>query len=177
MQKSVGHTVYSSELISVCQILQVCLPLSYAAHISTTPNPDLANVRLEIITDLGSVNQNVRQCSARFSANVCLSSCLREKRCSARNFLGEDVLLYVCDLVVLAVRVRGREWQLVLARTDNACVDQHSPSSKLYRSRALLMKWLLCWQHKSSEMEIFCLNFRLRLPKKKIIYTVVALLK
>ena len=76
-------------------------------------------------------------------------------------------------LVVLVVRVRGRGWQLVLARLDDACVDQYSLSSKLHRPRAPLIKWLLWWQNKSLELEIFCGDSRLRLTK--IIYTVAAL--
>ena len=50
------------ELTYLCHIPQACLPLSYAAQIPTTPNPDLANVRVS----LSSVDQNVRQCSVRF---------------------------------------------------------------------------------------------------------------
>ena len=48
--------------ISPCQIPQACIPLSYAAQISTTRNPDLANVRVT----LTKLNQHVCQCSVRF---------------------------------------------------------------------------------------------------------------
>ena len=40
---------------------QACIPLSYAAQIPTTPNPDLANVRVS----LSNINQDVRQGSVR----------------------------------------------------------------------------------------------------------------
>ena len=62
IQKSVGNPVYSYAQISPCQIWQACLPLSYAAQIPTTPNPDLANVR----ASLSNLDQDVRQWSARF---------------------------------------------------------------------------------------------------------------
>ena len=41
---------------------QAVIPLSYAAQIPTTHNPDLANVRVS----LSNLDQDVRQCSARF---------------------------------------------------------------------------------------------------------------
>ena len=57
-------------------LAQVCLPLSYAAQIPTTPNPDLANVRVS----LSKLDQDVRQCSVRFFVSVYLSRCVRETR-------------------------------------------------------------------------------------------------
>ena len=51
--------VYSHEHY---QIPQACVPLSYAALIPTTPNPELANVRVS----LSSVDQNVTQRCVRF---------------------------------------------------------------------------------------------------------------
>ena len=56
-------SVYSYEQTSPCQIPQACIPLSYAAQIPTTPNPDLANVRVSLLSNL---DQNVRQRSVRF---------------------------------------------------------------------------------------------------------------
>ena len=56
MQKSVANPVSPYAQISLCQIPQVCLPLSYAAQIPTTPNPDLANVRVS----LSNLDQDVR---------------------------------------------------------------------------------------------------------------------
>ena len=47
---------------------QPCIPLSYAAQIPTTRNPDLANVRVS----LSNVDQAVRKRSARVFASVCL---------------------------------------------------------------------------------------------------------
>ena len=64
--------VYSYAQICLCQIPQACLPLSYAAQIPTTPNPDLANVRVS----LSNLDQDVRQWSVRFVVSVCLSSCM-----------------------------------------------------------------------------------------------------
>ena len=77
-------------------------------------------------------------------------------------FFCEHVIVYMCDLVVLA-------------RVNDACIDQYSRSGKLhrYRSRGLLIKWFLLWQHKSLKLEMFCCDSRLRLTK--IIYTVAAL--
>ena len=52
--------------ISPCHIPQACIPLSYAAKIPTTPNPDLANVHVS----LEYLDQEVRQCSAWFFVSV-----------------------------------------------------------------------------------------------------------
>ena len=54
-------SIYSYEQISLCQIPQACIPLSYAAQIPTTRNPDLANVR----ASLSNLDQDVRKRSAR----------------------------------------------------------------------------------------------------------------
>ena len=54
--------VYPCEHTFVCRIPQTCLPLSYAALIPTTPNTELANVRVS----LSSVLQNVSQRNVRF---------------------------------------------------------------------------------------------------------------
>ena len=59
----------------LCHIPQACIPLSYAAQIPTTPNPDLANVRVS----LSNLDQEVRQCSARYFVSVCVSRCMYEK--------------------------------------------------------------------------------------------------
>ena len=53
---------------------QAYLPLSYAAQIPTTRNPDLANVRLSLF----NMDHNVRQCSARFCFE-CMSKQLRAR--------------------------------------------------------------------------------------------------
>ena len=58
--------VYSYVQISLCQIPQACIPLSYAAQIPTTPNPDLANVRVS----LSNLDQEVRKCSVRVFVGV-----------------------------------------------------------------------------------------------------------
>ena len=55
-KNSVGNPVYPYAQISPYQIPQVCLPLSYAAQIPTTPNPDLANVRVSV----SNLDQEVR---------------------------------------------------------------------------------------------------------------------
>ena len=47
---------------------QVVIPLSYAAQIPTTRNPDLANVRLSV----SNVDHQVPQCSACVFVSVCL---------------------------------------------------------------------------------------------------------
>ena len=60
--------------ISPYQIPQACFPLSYAAQISTTPDPDLANVRVSLYLNTG----NVRSRSSCFFARVCLRSYVRE---------------------------------------------------------------------------------------------------
>ena len=62
----------------------------------------------------------------------------------------------------------------MLARPNDVCVKQYSRSSKLHRSRVLLRKWLLWWQHKTLKLKIFCCDSRLRLLKMTC--TVVALL-
>ena len=49
MQKSVGNR-YTHAKKYLCQIPQVCIPLSYTEQIPTTPNPDLANVRVSFYT-------------------------------------------------------------------------------------------------------------------------------
>ena len=49
MQKSVGNR-YTHANKYLCQIPQVCVPLSYTEQIPTTPNPDLANVRVSLYT-------------------------------------------------------------------------------------------------------------------------------
>ena len=68
-------TVIMYAQISLCQIPQVCIPLSYAAQIPTTPNPDLANVRVS----LSNLDQEVHQWTARYFVNVCVSRCMCEK--------------------------------------------------------------------------------------------------
>ena len=57
-----ANPMSTSIQISPLQIPQACIPLSYAAQIPTTPNPDLANVRLS----LSNLDKDVRQCSVRF---------------------------------------------------------------------------------------------------------------
>ena len=47
---------------------QACLPLSYAAQISTTHNPDLANVRVS----LSNLNQEVRKYRVYFFCDYML---------------------------------------------------------------------------------------------------------
>ena len=103
------NPVSSYEEISPCQIPQVCLPLSYAAQIPTTPNPDLANVRLSLF----NLDHNVGQCSARFFCE-CMSKELRarEKRLVC-DFLCEYVLVHICDLVVLVVCVWSGGWGVI----------------------------------------------------------------
>ena len=71
---------------------QAYLPLSYAAQIPTTRNPDLANVRLS----LSNLNQEVRKCRVYFVVVVvvsvlvctCLIKCVRVHVC---------VVCGVCD--------------------------------------------------------------------------------
>ena len=55
MQKSVGTQYTFMDMYVFVKILQVCVPLSYAALIPTTPYPDLANVRVS----LSDVDQEV----------------------------------------------------------------------------------------------------------------------
>ena len=58
---------------------QACIPLSYAARIPTTPNPDLANVRVS----LSNLDQGVRQYSVRACVRVCVGKyvCMRVRMC------------------------------------------------------------------------------------------------
>ena len=72
---------------------QAYLPLSYAAQIPTTRNPDLANVRLS----LSNLDQEVRKCSVGISASVCYvrASVCVTKVCSV--FLYLCVLMCMCD--------------------------------------------------------------------------------
>ena len=51
------------------QIPQAYIPLSYAAKIPTTPNPDLANVRVS----LSNLDKEVRKCSVRYFVSICVS--------------------------------------------------------------------------------------------------------
>ena len=104
MQKSVDNPVSLSEEFSPCQTPQVCLPLSYAAQIPTTPNPDLANVRVSLF----NLDQNVRQCSVRFSCEWMSKQLRAREKRVACDFLCEYELAYICDLVVLVVCVRDR---------------------------------------------------------------------
>ena len=64
--------------------------------------------------------------------------------------------------------------QLVLPRVNGVSLEQYSLSSKLRRSRVLLINWSLWWQHKSLKLKIFCCDSRLRLLK--MIYTVLGIL-
>ena len=99
IQKYVGNQCTHTNKYLRCQILQAWIPLSYAAQIPTTPNADLANVRVS----LSNLDQNVRQCSARFFVSCMFKQlCAREKR-AACDFLCERVLACMCDLVVVVV--------------------------------------------------------------------------
>ena len=67
----------TSTLLSPCHIPQACIPLSYAAQIPTTGDPDLANVRVSLL----NLHQNVRQCSAHFFfMRVCLTANVWERK-------------------------------------------------------------------------------------------------
>ena len=69
MQKSVGNQYTHMNTYPCVKIPQACVPLSYAALIPTTPNPDLANVRVS----LSNVNQYVRQCNVRYLVSIRVS--------------------------------------------------------------------------------------------------------
>ena len=83
--------------ISPCQIPQACIPLSYAAKIPTTPNPDLANVRVS----LSNLDQEVRKCSVRYFVSIYVSRCMCDTCmrtvCGVHLFLCGCVLICMCD--------------------------------------------------------------------------------
>ena len=99
---------------------QACLPLSYAAQIPTTPNPDLANVRVS----LSNLDQEVRKCSARIwvsvRACVCACVCMVSKCVFERERKMCSVFLCECVSVLVCVCVMGwmGVWQLVRARAN-----------------------------------------------------------
>ena len=74
--ESCWQHIYSSKQIYQCQFAQVCVPLSYAAQIPTTPNPDRANVRVS----LTNLDHDVRKCSATCFC-MCLCACARAAVC------------------------------------------------------------------------------------------------
>ena len=102
MQKSVGNQ-YTHMYTYLCvKIPQACVPLSYAAQIPTTPNPNLANVRIS----LSNVGKDVRQCNVHYFVSVCIRRCFSETsvwHVFSRVFLCEYVL--VC--VISGVHLRG----------------------------------------------------------------------
>ena len=83
------HNFVTNSLRCVCYS-QICLPLSYAAQIPTTRNPDLANVRVS----LSNLDQQVGKDSVRVFVSVCLCECL---------------LVCVCVCVCERERERERE--------------------------------------------------------------------
>ena len=66
-------------------------------------------------------------------------------------------------LVACQAQAVGGDTTGACTRANNVCVEKYSLSSKLHRSRVLLRQWLLWWQHKSLELEMFCCDSRLRL--------------
>ena len=68
---------------SLCQLPQACIPLTYAAQIPTTSNPELANVRVSLF----NLEPEVGQCmqGALFSEQeACV--CVREHKVRALRF-------------------------------------------------------------------------------------------
>ena len=106
---------YSYARISLCQILQACLPLSYAAQIPTTPNPDLANVRVSL--PILDPKKDVSQCSVRFFVSVYLM-CVKKIAlcvslfCASCSLYGLSLSLSPCGSVRQLLFARAREWCL-----------------------------------------------------------------
>ena len=71
LQCHIGTGIMHAHL-SPCHLPQACIPLSYAAQIPTTPNRDLANVRVS----LSNMEPEVCQCSVHYLVSLCGIRCM-----------------------------------------------------------------------------------------------------
>ena len=102
-QNSAGNRVQSYEQTYLCNIPQACIPLSYAAQIPTTPNPDLANVRVS----LSNLDQDVHVRAVFDFLCDCMyrDSYAKKVCCVCVVCISVSVCICVCVCVCVCVRV------------------------------------------------------------------------
>ena len=92
--KSVCNQHTHTNKCLLCAIPQACIPLSYAAQISTTPNSDLANVRVS----LSNLDQHVRRRNVQF-LSLCVSPVVC-KRKTSRVFLCACLISWAAVIII-----------------------------------------------------------------------------